>query len=118
MSPEVEGALALLDTRNGGRGRGSIYMAITDALRRRLETVISATRPETRATLLEATWTFSCLPDFRSVTAILLETWPGGFPRELAEAIHSWPEDAFMKLPSIVRWKFKSACASLVTPKF
>ena len=105
MPPEVEGVLALVDLRYGGRGCATANLAVVDALRRRLEAAIPAMCPKNHIALFEASWTFSCLPEFRSVIATLLENWPGGLPRVLAEAVHNWPEDKFIRLPKNVRLK-------------
>jgi len=50
------------------------------------------------------------VPELRVVSLALLETWPGRIPSVLAEALHRLSEDAFRKLPKLVRWKSPSAC--------
>ena len=103
--PETEGACSLLDARHGGRGRAVVHCAIVDALRLRLETEIPKLGYDERISLLETSWAFSRLPEFRPVLTVLLETWPGNLPANLARALHKWPEDVFLKLPRLVRWK-------------
>lgn len=105
LPSEVMGALGLLYVPHGGRGCGTAYVAIIEALRRRIEVAIPAMCFEIRKALLEAAWSFSSLSECRSVTATLLETWSGGLPSELAKMVHDWPEDAFLRLPRLIRWK-------------
>ena len=105
LPSEVMGALGLLYVPHGGRGCGTAYVAIVEALRRRIEVAIPAMCFEIRKALLEAAWSFSCLPECRSITSALLETWPGMLPSELAKAVHKWPIDAFLRLPKVIRLK-------------
>lgn len=105
VSLDLVGVLSLLDARNGGRGRMVANTIVVDALRNRLEDAIPSFDHKTRIALLEASWPFSCLPELRSVSAALLETWPGSLPKIFAETLHKWPEDSFIRLPKIVRFK-------------
>jgi len=75
------------------------------ALRRRLEAVVPNLGYNVRVSLIESSWAFSCLPELHPVTVTLTETWPGEMPANMACALHKWPEDAFMRLPKVVRWK-------------
>tara|TARA_B100000482_G_scaffold13929_1_gene9748 strand:- start:1684 stop:2241 length:558 start_codon:yes stop_codon:yes gene_type:complete len=102
---EVEGTFSLLDANHGGRGRAAARGAVVDALRRRLEAVVPNLGYNVRVSLIESSWAFSCLPELHPVTVTLTETWPGEMPANMACALHKWPEDAFMRLPKVVRWK-------------
>ena len=94
-----------MDVPYGGRGRAIAHTTVVEALRRRLEAAIPNLGLEARIALLDASWAFSCLPELRPVTIAILETWSGCLPTILAKALHKWPEDVFIRLPKIVRWK-------------
>jgi len=100
-----EGALALLDPKHGGTGIGIADAAIADSLRRKLEGTIPEISPQTRVALFEAAWKFSRLPELCDIVVMLLETWPGRLPHEVAGAVHKFPEKAFAQMPKFVKWK-------------
>lgn len=109
-----EGALALLDPKHGGTGIGIADAAIADSLRRKLERTIPGISPQTRVALFEAAWKFSRLPELCDIVVMLLETWPGRLPHEVAGAVHKFPEKAFAQMPKFVKWK----CCAVVPARF
>lgn len=105
-APEMQAALSLLEAQHIQSG----HAIVIDAWCRQLVTEIPRVSYNARVALLEASWSYSHVPELRVVSLALLETWPGRIPSVLAEALHRLSEDAFKKLPKLVRWKSPSAC--------
>ena len=101
----MQAALSLLEAQHIQTG----HAIVIDAWCRRLVTAIPRISYNARVALLEASWSHSHVPELRVVSLALLETWPGRIPSVLAEDLHRLSEDAFKKLPKLVRWKSPSA---------
>lgn len=109
-----EGALALLDSSHRRNGIGTADVAMADSLRRKLEGIIPGMCPQTRVSLFEAAWKFSRIPELCEILVMLLETWPGRLPHDVASAVHRFPEKAFAQMPKFVKWK----CCAVVPARF
>ena len=89
-------------------GSAAAHNVIVDRFRRVLARAIPKISIPARIALLKAAWRYSSIPELRDIAVMLLESWPGSLTREVAWAIHSWPEEVFRSLPTVVTWKCKA----------